>query len=173
MLVGRESKVLSNSHPSILPIIVEVGHHDPDARHQMDHDEEGEEESDETVQAELDLRKLLKILEHLVFFSNDLEHLEQARQFYQLVHSSYPGYSHNFIKVFGVSEEQVEWDDCNSVDHEPGSDIHLGDLLSVYYKVKVFIIESRIENLAYIYEEHNIYNLVEPYPGFRFIFNKG
>jgi hypothetical protein len=43
--------------------------------------------------------------------------------------------------------------------------IVFGNQLSLLNQVEVFIIESRVENLANVDEKHDVYYLIDDYPG--------
>ena len=66
MLISTELKIAPSTHPGVIWIRVKIGHHDPNAAHQMDHDKKRKEKSNQTVKTIFDFCKLLEVFEHFV-----------------------------------------------------------------------------------------------------------
>jgi len=76
LLVGAQLEVAAVAHPSVLWVSVEVGHHDPDATHQVNHDKEREEEGNQAIEPIFDFCKLLEVFKHFVFLLHNFENFE-------------------------------------------------------------------------------------------------
>ena len=76
LLVGAQLEVAADAHPGIFGVSIEVGHHDPDAAYQVNHDEEREEEGNQAVKPIFDFCKLLEVFEHFVFLLHNFENFE-------------------------------------------------------------------------------------------------
>jgi hypothetical protein len=105
----------------------------------MDYHEKGQDKSEESLEADPNIKVAFHVLKHFVALLKNFQNFEQPCDLYQFVHFANSCNSHNLIEVIS-SKKDVKGNNSKKVDCKPSFDVEFGYNFPILYLIEFFVI---------------------------------